>query len=42
MAEIRQQRHTGQSRIIAALASRDALDPGLDLSEAADMAYAVL
>ena len=42
MTEVRRQRHTGQSRIIAALASRDALDPALGLAEAADMAYAVL
>jgi AcrR family transcriptional regulator len=42
LAEIRRQRHTGQSRIIAALAARDALDPGLDTSEAADIVYALL
>jgi AcrR family transcriptional regulator len=42
MAEIRRQRHTGQSRIVAALAALDALDPDLEFSEAADIAYAVL
>jgi len=42
MEEIRRQRHTGQSRIVAALSARDALDPGLELSEAADISYAVL
>lgn len=39
LAEIRRQRHTGQSRIIAALAQRGALDPSLDPSEAADFVY---
>ena len=42
LAEIRRQRHTGQSRIVAALDARGALDPGLDSSEAADMVYALL
>ena len=42
LAEIRRQRHTGQSRIVAALAERDALDPGLDPSKAADMVYAFM
>jgi TetR/AcrR family transcriptional regulator, regulator of autoinduction and epiphytic fitness len=42
LAEIRRQRHTGQSRIVAALQARGALDPGLDISEAADMVYALL
>jgi AcrR family transcriptional regulator len=42
LAEIRQQRHTGQSRIVAALAERDALDPDLSVSEAADMVYAAM
>ena len=37
--DIRRQRHTGQSRIVAALAERDALDPGLDPAKAADMVY---
>lgn len=41
-AEIRRQRHVGQSRIIAALDNLDALDPGLDPAEAADIAYAVM
>jgi len=42
LAEIRRQRHAGQSRIVAALAARDVLDPALDFSEAADTAYAVM
>jgi len=42
MQEIRRQRHAGQSRIVDALAALDALDPELEHSEAADMAYAVL
>jgi TetR/AcrR family transcriptional regulator, regulator of autoinduction and epiphytic fitness len=42
LQEIRRQRHTGQSRIVAALAARDALDPELEYSDAADIAYAVL
>lgn len=42
LAEIRRQRHTGQSRIAAALDARDALDPGIDKSEAADTIYALL
>jgi AcrR family transcriptional regulator len=42
LAEIRRQRHTGQSRIVTALKARGALDPGLDASEAADMVYALL
>jgi AcrR family transcriptional regulator len=42
LAEIRRQRHTGQSRIVAALDARGALDPGLDKTEAADIAYALL
>jgi len=41
-AEIRRQRHTGQSRIVAALGAIDALDPSLDRSEAADMVYAAM
>ena len=40
--EIRRQRHTGQSRIAAALAATGALDPGLDKTEAADIVYALL
>src|SRR6516165_3964374 len=36
LAEIRRQRHTGQSRIVAALVERHALDPDLDPSRAAD------
>jgi AcrR family transcriptional regulator len=42
LEEIRRQRHTGQSRIVAALSARHALDPDLQSSEAADIAYAVL
>jgi AcrR family transcriptional regulator len=41
-AEIRRQRHTGQSRIITALSNLGALDPDLDLAEATDIAYAIL
>jgi AcrR family transcriptional regulator len=40
--EIRRQRHVGQSRIVAALSARGALDPGLQAREAADIAYAAL
>jgi len=39
LAEIRRQRQTGQSRIVAALVERGALDPSLDPSEAADFVY---
>jgi hypothetical protein len=42
LAEIRRQRHTGQSRIVAALVERGALDPGLDPSKASDMVYAFM
>jgi AcrR family transcriptional regulator len=42
LAEIRRQRHTGQSRIVAALNAAGAIDPGLDAAEAADMVYALL
>jgi AcrR family transcriptional regulator len=42
LAEIRRQRHTGQSRIVGALAERDALDPDLDPAQAADMVYAYM
>lgn len=42
LEQIRRQRHTGQSRIVAALAARDALDPQLAFSEAADIAYVAL
>jgi TetR/AcrR family transcriptional regulator, regulator of autoinduction and epiphytic fitness len=41
-ADIRQQRHTGQSRIIAALVERGALDPDLEPSEAADIVYLLM
>ena len=40
--EIRRQRHTGQSRIVAALSALGALDPDLEYSEAADIAYVAL
>jgi AcrR family transcriptional regulator len=39
LAEIRRQRHTGQSRIVAALVERGALDPAIDPAEAADFVY---
>ena len=42
LAEIRRQRYTGQSRIVAALDARGALDPGLDTAEAADIVYAMM
>jgi TetR/AcrR family transcriptional regulator, regulator of autoinduction and epiphytic fitness len=42
MQEIRRQRYTGQSRIVAALAALGALDPELEYSEAADIAYVAL
>jgi len=42
LAEIQRQRHAGQSRIVTALAARGALDPDLDKTEAADIAYALL
>jgi AcrR family transcriptional regulator len=42
LAEIRRQRHVGQSRIVAALDARNALDPDLDTSEAADIVYTLL
>jgi AcrR family transcriptional regulator len=41
-AEIRSQRYTGQSRIVAALVERRALHPDLDPSRAADMVYAFM
>jgi AcrR family transcriptional regulator len=39
LAEIRRQRYAGQSRIVAALMERGALDPSLEPSEAADFVY---
>lgn len=39
LTDIQRQRHTGQSRIVAALAKRSALDPTLKRSEAADFVY---
>jgi AcrR family transcriptional regulator len=40
--EISQQRYTGQSRIVAAIAARNALDPDLTIPDAQDIAYAAL
>jgi AcrR family transcriptional regulator len=42
LAEIRRQRHVGQSRIVAALDTTGTLDPSLDKAEAADIVYALL
>jgi AcrR family transcriptional regulator len=42
LVDIRRQRFTGQSRIVAALVERDALDPELDPAKAADMVYALM
>lgn len=42
LTEIRRQRHTGQSRIVAALIDCHALAPDLDLQEAADTVYALM
>jgi AcrR family transcriptional regulator len=42
LADIRRQRYTGQSRIVAALVDRHALDPELDPVKAADMVYALM
>jgi AcrR family transcriptional regulator len=41
-AEIRRQRHVGQSRIIATLDGLGALDPDLDPADAADIVYLVM
>jgi AcrR family transcriptional regulator len=41
LAETRRQRHTGQSRIAAALDGIGALDPGIGKTEAADIIYAL-
>ena len=41
-ADIRRQRYTGQSRIVAALVDRGALDPDLEASEAADIVYLLM
>ena len=41
LAEIRRQRHAGQSRIVAALDARGALGPGPDTAEAAALVYAL-
>ena len=42
LAEIRRQRHTGQSRIVRALVDRGALDPSVNPSEAADVVYVLM
>lgn len=42
MGQIRSQRRTGQSRIVAALSARDALDPELEFSKAVDITYVAL
>jgi AcrR family transcriptional regulator len=42
LTEIRRQRHTGQSRIVAALVERGALDPSLSATEAADFVYLLM
>jgi AcrR family transcriptional regulator len=42
MDDIRRQRHTGQSRIVATLSERGVLSPHLQISEAVDMTYAIL
>ena len=41
-ADIRRQRYTGQSRIVAALVDRGALDPDLEATEAADIVYLLM
>jgi AcrR family transcriptional regulator len=42
LEEIRRQRHVGQSRIVAAVIARDALDPSLTTSDAEDTLFALL
>lgn len=42
LVEIRQQAHTGRSRIVAALRAMDALDPALSRREAEDIVYTCL
>jgi len=42
MEQIRRQRRTGQSRIVAALSARDAPDPELEFSEAVDITYVAM
>ena len=42
LADIQRQRYTGQARIVTALVERNALDPDLDRSQAADMVYAFM
>jgi AcrR family transcriptional regulator len=41
-ADIRRQRHTGQSRIVAAIVARGALRPAYDEATATDVVYALL
>lgn len=42
LESIRRQRYTGQSRIVDAIAKLGALDPGLEVADAVDMAYVAL
>ena len=42
LADVRQQAHTGRSRIVAALRGMDALDPALSRREAEDIVYTCL
>lgn len=42
LADVRQQAHTGRSRIVAALRAMNALDPALTPSEAEDIVYTCL
>jgi hypothetical protein len=41
-AEIRRQRHVGQSRIVAAIVDRHALAPGMTAARACDIVYALM
>jgi AcrR family transcriptional regulator len=42
LEEIRRQRHTGQSRIVASLSAGHGLDPRLQFPEAVDITYTIL
>ena len=42
LEDIRRQRHVGQSRIVAAIVARDALDASLSRTDAEDTVYALL
>ena len=42
LADIRRQRHAGQSRIVAALAELNALDPALEPAAATDVVYTLM